>query len=240
MAQLSGKRPIAFVNFSTEKLSKIVFWSFYNCFNKNISAFLCSFFNFDFFTYWSCKLVLFYQCSFIFSAVLCEFWLLHYLVKIKTWIIFFPMMLLYKLFSGPLLSCFGPSFVLCITDYFWISQHISYSQRVSFAMSIFFHLLRTLLKPQIIPELFPKSFCPCFRRILPVRFCISQMESKCSLHSVNLFVQVILLPCSIKTVAVTHFWLVIPPFLMIFSSVTFPDIKVWLLNPWKHTPSAVW
>lgn len=123
MAQLSGKRPIAFVNFSVEKLSKILFWSFYNCFNKNISAFLRSFFNFDFFTYWSCKLIWLCLSLFIFSAALCEFWHLHYLVKIKTWIIFFSMLLIYKLFSGPLLSYFGPSFVLCITDYFWISQH---------------------------------------------------------------------------------------------------------------------
>lgn len=75
----------------------------------------------------------------------------------------------------------------------------------------FLEPLRTLLKPETILELFPKSFCPCFRRILPVCFCVSQMESKHSIHSVNLFTSVTLLPCSIEMGVVTHCWLVIPP-----------------------------
>lgn len=47
----------------------------------------------------------------------CSLWVLAFtfLVNVKTWIIIFPMLLIYKLFSGPVLSCFGPSFVL----YYW-------------------------------------------------------------------------------------------------------------------------
>lgn len=123
--------------------------------------------------------------SFIFSAVLCEFWLLHYLVKIKSWIIFFPMLLIYQLFSGPLLSCFGPSFV-CVLLITFGSLGIFHTHGM-FHYEYFLEPLRTLLKPQTILELFPKSFCPCSRRILPVHFCISQMVSKHFIHSVNLF-----------------------------------------------------
>lgn len=183
MAQLSGKKPIAFVNFSIEKLSKILFWSFCNCFNKNISAFLCSFF--DFFTYWSCKWIWLYQCYL--HLLSRSVWVLAFTLsgENKTWIFFFPMLLIYKLFSGPLLSCFGPSFVSVLQMTFG-SLSIFHTHGM-FHYEYFLEPPRALLKPQTILELFPKSFCPCFRRILPVHFCISQMEPKHFIHSVNLF-----------------------------------------------------
>lgn len=135
MAQLSGKRPIAFVNFSVEKLSKILFWSFYNCFNKNISAFLRSFFNFDFFTYWSCKLI--WLCLSLFS---CSVWVLAFTLSggNKDLNNFFLHAADLQTFLRPSLVLFWP--FLCPL-YYWLLLSLSaYSRHLSFALSIFWNL----------------------------------------------------------------------------------------------------
>lgn len=67
---------------------------------------------------------------FIFSAVLCEFWLLHYLVKIKLGF-FFPHVADLQAFLRPSVVLFWSFLCICITNDFWISQYISYSWHVS-------------------------------------------------------------------------------------------------------------